>query len=71
MIVDGLEANCSLKYVIFTQVEDLSKLKPFLPKTGVMFYKIPYKEIQLWSNVDTAPGIFGKYKNILDCNLSI
>lgn len=61
LIVDGLEAKCALRYVIFSQLEDLNKLRPFLPDTGVKFYKIPYKEIELWSNVDTPPGIIGNY----------
>ncbi|XP_032514030.2 rRNA methyltransferase 3, mitochondrial [Danaus plexippus] len=61
LIVDGLEAKCALRYVIFSQLEDLNKLRPFLPDTGVKFYKIPYKEIELWSNVDTPPGIIGVF----------
>ncbi|KAL0841952.1 hypothetical protein ABMA28_014179 [Loxostege sticticalis] len=62
MIVDGLEAKCKLNYVIFSQTEDLNNLRPFLPKTGVVFYKIPYKEIKLWSDVETSPGIFGVFE---------
>lgn len=66
LIIDGLEAKCQLKYVIFSQVEDLYKLKPFLPNSGVRFYKIPYKEIELWSNLETSPGLFGMlYVNIM------
>lgn len=60
LIIDGLEAKCLLKYVIFSRTEELNNLKPFLPRTGVMIYKIPYKEVQLWSDVETSPGIFGK-----------
>lgn len=62
LIVDGLEANCALKYVIFSHVEDLQNLRPFLPKTGVKFYKIPYKEIELWSDVETSSGILGVFE---------
>ncbi|KAI5641774.1 spoU rRNA methylase family domain-containing protein [Phthorimaea operculella] len=62
LIVDGLEAKCNLKYVIFSRTEDLANLRPFLPKTGVKFFKIPYKEINLWSNVETSPGIFGIFE---------
>lgn len=60
LIVDGLEAKCKLRYVVFSRTEDLNQIRPFLPKTGVLFYKIPYKEIRLWSDVETSPGIFGK-----------
>ncbi|XP_035436752.2 rRNA methyltransferase 3, mitochondrial [Spodoptera frugiperda] len=62
LITDGLEAKCKLKYVIFSRTEELSKLKPFLPKTGVIFYKVSYKEMQLWSDVETSPGIFGIFE---------
>ncbi|XP_026329617.1 rRNA methyltransferase 3, mitochondrial isoform X2 [Hyposmocoma kahamanoa] len=62
LIVDGLEAKCKLNYVIFSRVEDLNKLRPFLPKTGIKFFKIPYKEIELWSNVETSPGVFGIFE---------
>ncbi|CAH0701898.1 unnamed protein product [Spodoptera exigua] len=62
LITDGLEAKCKLKYVIFSRTEELNKLKPFLPKTGVIFYKVSYKEMQLWSDVETSPGIFGVFE---------
>lgn len=61
LIVDGLEANCHLKYVIFSRTEELARIRPFLPKTGVVLYKVPYKEIELFSDVETAPGIFGEF----------
>lgn len=60
LIVDGLEAKCHLKYVIFSRVEDLEHLRQHLPNTGVQFFKIPYKEIGMWSDVETSSGIFGK-----------
>ncbi|KOB75626.1 putative RNA methyltransferase like 1 [Operophtera brumata] len=62
LIVDGLEAKCKLKYVIFSRTDELDKIRPFLPKTGVVFYKVPYKEIELFSDVETAPGIFGIFE---------
>lgn len=62
LIVDGLEAKCNLNYVIFSRTADLNKLRPFLPKTGVRFYKVPYKELQLWSDVETSPGIIGVFE---------
>ncbi|XP_068629833.1 rRNA methyltransferase 3A, mitochondrial [Battus philenor] len=62
MIVDGLEAKCKLQYVLFSRLEDLNRLRPFLPKTGVQIYKIPYKEMELWSDVETSPGILGVFE---------
>lgn len=61
MIVDGLEAKCPLKYVVFSNVNDLINIRPFLPKTGVKLFKTSYKEISMWSNVETSPGIIGSY----------
>lgn len=63
LIVDGLEAKCNLQYILFSRLSDLHKIRPFLPKTGVQIYKISYKEIQLWSNVETPSGIFGNFDN--------
>ncbi|KAJ8722806.1 hypothetical protein PYW07_003986 [Mythimna separata] len=62
LIIDGLEAKCKLKYVIFSRSEELNNLRPFLPKTGVLFYKISYKQMQLWSDLETSPGIFGVFE---------
>ncbi|XP_063359560.1 rRNA methyltransferase 3, mitochondrial [Cydia amplana] len=62
LIVDGLEAKCPLKYIIFSNTEDLHHLRPFLPKTGVKLFKTSYKEMSIWSNVETPPGIFGIFE---------
>lgn len=69
LIVDGLEAKCSLRIVVFSRTTDLNMIRPFLPKTGVKFYKIPYNEIQRWSDVETSPGIFGKFESLSHTNL--
>lgn len=61
LIVEGIEAKCPLRYLIFSRLEDLNNIKPFLPKVGVKIFKIPYKEIELWSDVETSPGIFGTH----------
>ncbi|XP_045491850.1 rRNA methyltransferase 3, mitochondrial [Colias croceus] len=62
LIVDGLEAKCKLKYVMFSQLQDLQNLHPFLPNSGVQIYKIPYKDITKWSDLETPPGIFGVFE---------
>ncbi|XP_038215631.1 rRNA methyltransferase 3, mitochondrial isoform X2 [Zerene cesonia] len=62
LIVDGLEAKCKLKYIIFSQIQDLHNLHPFLPNVGVQIYKVPYKEISKWSDLETPPGIFGVFE---------
>ncbi|KPJ01792.1 RNA methyltransferase-like protein 1 [Papilio xuthus] len=62
MIVDGLEAKCNLQYILFSHKEDLNNIRPFMPKTGVQIYKIPYKEMELWSDVVTCPGVVGVFE---------
>lgn len=62
MITSGLQAGCSLQCVIFSRKDELNMLKPVLPKKGVKIYKIPYKEIKLWSDLETSPGIIGVFK---------
>ncbi|XP_014368037.2 rRNA methyltransferase 3, mitochondrial [Papilio machaon] len=62
MIVDGLEAKCNLQYILFSRKEDLNNIRPFMPKTGIQIYKIPYKEMELWSDVETCPGIVGVFE---------
>ncbi|CAK1582050.1 unnamed protein product [Parnassius mnemosyne] len=62
LIVDGLEAKCNLRYILFSQVEDLNNLRPFLPQTGVQIFKIPYREMELFSDVETCPGILGVFE---------
>ncbi|CAH2074198.1 unnamed protein product, partial [Iphiclides podalirius] len=61
LIVDGLEAKCDLSYILFSRSEDLNNLRPFLPKTGVEIFKVSYKEMELFSNVETCPGILGVF----------
>lgn len=62
LIADGLQADCKLKYIIFSRLDDLYKIRPFLPTVGVKIYKIPYKDIEMWSDVETSPGIFGIFE---------
>lgn len=60
LIIDALTAGCKLEYLLFSRKQELEFLKPFLPKTGSKIYKMPYKEMTMWSNLTTSPGIIGK-----------
>lgn len=64
LIRDALESKCQLHSVIFSRKELVEYLKPFLPKTGANIYKIPYSEIQMWSDLSTSPGIMGQSEQI-------
>ncbi|RZB40471.1 RNA methyltransferase-like protein 1 [Asbolus verrucosus] len=62
LIKDALQSGCHLKYILFSRKNEIEYLKPFLPKVGVHLYKMPYKEMQMWSDLTTNPGIMGIFK---------
>lgn len=59
LIKDAIMSGCTLKYILFSRKTDLEFLKPLLPKIGINLYKMPYNEIQMWSDLTTSPGIMG------------
>lgn len=59
LIKEALLSNCNLKYLIFSRKSDVEFLNPYLPKSGAQIYKMPYREIQMWSDLTTTPGIMG------------
>lgn len=63
LIQEGLIANCKLEYLLFSRKTDLDSLKEYLPTTGCKLYKMPYKELQMWSDLNTSPGVMGKFVN--------
>lgn len=58
LIEDAIRAGLVPKVIFFNRLSDILPLS--LP-TEVKLYKIPYRTIQLWSNLTTSPGIIGKY----------
>lgn len=58
LITDAIEAGAIPEIVLFSRVGDALKLP--LPKEGVKLYKTPYRAIQTWTSVTTAPGLMGK-----------
>ncbi|KAJ8959964.1 hypothetical protein NQ318_009397 [Aromia moschata] len=67
LIKDALIAGCKLEYILFSRMQELNYIKPFLPKLGAQLYKMPYREIQMWSDLTTSPGLMGIFK-IPDAN---
>ncbi|CAH0558144.1 unnamed protein product [Brassicogethes aeneus] len=59
IIKDALLGGCKLEYILFSRMSDVEYLKPYIPKLGSKLYKMPYKEMQLWSELTTNPGIMG------------
>ncbi|XP_017780682.1 PREDICTED: rRNA methyltransferase 3, mitochondrial [Nicrophorus vespilloides] len=62
LIREALETGSKLKYLIFTRPEELDYLKKHLPNSGAQIYKMPYREMQMWSTLTTSPGIMGVFK---------
>ncbi|XP_011869945.1 PREDICTED: rRNA methyltransferase 3, mitochondrial [Vollenhovia emeryi] len=59
LIKDALEAGVVPKVIFFNRLSDILPLS--LP-AEVTLYKIPYRTIQLWSNLTTSPGIIGIFE---------
>ncbi|XP_046740898.1 rRNA methyltransferase 3A, mitochondrial [Diprion similis] len=57
LIEDAIKAGCMPEIIIFSRTADIAKIP--LPKDGVKLYKLPYRTIQLWSDLTTSPGIMG------------
>ncbi|KAK9889683.1 hypothetical protein WA026_007062 [Henosepilachna vigintioctopunctata] len=62
LITEALQSNCKIQYILFSKKSDVEELKPHLPKRGFSLYKMPYREMQMWSNLTTNPGIMGVFK---------
>nr|CAI5847063.1 unnamed protein product [Callosobruchus analis] len=62
LIKEALDAKCKLDYILFSRMNELEYIRPSLPRTGARLYKMPYKEMQLWSDLTTNPGIMGVFK---------
>ncbi|CAH1155363.1 unnamed protein product [Phaedon cochleariae] len=62
LIKDALESGCTLKYILFSRFKEVEYLRPYLPNMGAKLYKMPYREMQMWSGLTTNPGIMGVFK---------
>ncbi|KAI4487851.1 hypothetical protein M0802_011739 [Mischocyttarus mexicanus] len=59
LIKDGIEAGVKLEAIFFSRLSDIVDL-PL--RNEVKLYKVPYRTMQLWSNLTTSPGILGIFK---------
>lgn len=55
---DAILAGLIPEKMFFCRKEDVESLS--MPSGLVRLYKITYKMMQLWSSVQTAPGLIGK-----------
>lgn len=62
LIKDALQMKIKLEYLIFSRMDEVEYLRPYLPKLGSILYKMPYREMQMWSDLSTNPGIMGIFK---------
>lgn len=60
LIKEALDAKCKLEYILFSRLKDLEYVRTSLPKLGAKLYKMPYRDMQMWSDLTTNPGIMGK-----------
>ncbi|GLV46216.1 uncharacterized protein CBL_09989 [Carabus blaptoides fortunei] len=62
LIKDALEAGCSIQHLMFSRKSDLEYIRQLLPKKDIRLYKMAYRDIQMWSDLTTSPGIMGIFK---------
>lgn len=60
LIREALMSGCKLQYLLFSRKDDIEDLKDCLPKRGAKLYKMPYREMQAWSELTTTPGVIGR-----------
>ena len=65
LINEALGSKFKLEAIIFSRKSDLEYVKDNVPKMGAAIYKMPYKQIQLWSDLTVCPGIMGWFGLIL------
>lgn len=59
LIRDALEAGCIIENLLFSRKSDLEFVRDVLPKKHVQIYKMIYKDMAMWSDLTTCPGIMG------------
>ncbi|KYN28937.1 PREDICTED: rRNA methyltransferase 3, mitochondrial [Trachymyrmex cornetzi] len=59
LIQDAIQAGIVPKVIFFSRLSDVL---PLSLSKEVKLYKIPYRTIQLWSNLTTSPGIIGIFE---------
>ena len=59
LIREALVAGCELQYLIFSRLDDANYFKDVLPKKNCTLLKMFYRDIQVWSDLVTSPGIIG------------
>lgn len=60
IIKQALNAGFQLEQLIFSRVDDIKDLPIKEKNSKAKLYKVPYRSIQLWSQLTTSPGIMGK-----------
>ncbi|CAG9768643.1 unnamed protein product [Ceutorhynchus assimilis] len=61
LIKEALQTGCKMDYILFSRLKEVEYLKPYLPRKGHL-YKMPYREMQVWSDLTTNPGIMGIFQ---------
>lgn len=60
LMTDAIQAGLIPEKIIFSNAEELKKLP--IDEKNTQMYKVPYRTIQLWSNLTTPSGTMGIFK---------
>lgn len=67
LIKDAIQAGIKPEAIFFSRLSDVL---PLSLSKQVKLYKVPYRTIQLWSNLTTSPGIFGKHLDFTNMEIN-
>lgn len=58
LIENALQQGLQPEMIFYSRRKDIEELKNL--NSEILLYKLPYKDLQLWSDLTTSPGIIGK-----------
>lgn len=65
LILDALKCGLPLKYLIFSDKEQLKLVAKFVPK-DITCYKVPQGDLSFWSTLTTCPGLIAIFEKPVD-----
>lgn len=65
LILDAIECGLPLKYLIFSDIEQLKLVSKYAPK-DVTCYKVSQGDLSFWSTLTTCPGLLAIFEKPVD-----
>lgn len=66
LIIDAIKCGLPLKYLIFSDIEQLKLVAKYAPKDTVICYKVSQGDLSFWSTLTTCPGLMAIFEKPVD-----